>query len=156
VQDLGFSLLDGANVLAVIWAASSFGRIGMGRLVDFMGNRTTFIASFCLTTISLLLALQAKDLWALYCFALLFGLAWGNQAVLRFSVASETFGVASLGIIVGVLGIAESTFATIGAYLAGYIFDRTGHYQAVFWMGIGVSLAGALLASLLTRAKKSG
>jgi MFS family permease len=149
VQDLGFSLLDGANVLAIIWGASSFGRIGMGRLVDLMGNRTTFIASFCMTTVSLVLALVAKELWVLYSFAVLFGLAWGNQAVLRFSVASETFGLASLGLIVGVLGIAESSSATLGAYLAGYVFDRMGHYQLVFWIGIGVSLAGALLAGLL-------
>jgi MFS family permease len=154
VQDLGFSLLDGATVLSIIWGASSFGRLGMGRLVDFMGNRITFIGSFCITTLSLLLALLAKDLWMLYAFALLFGLAWGNQAVLRFSVASETFGVASLGLIVGVLGIAESCTATVGAYFAGYVFDRMGHYQFVFWTGVGVSLAGALLAVLLMPAKK--
>jgi MFS family permease len=142
-------------VLSIIWGASSFGRLGMGRLVDLMGNRITFIGSFCMTTLSLLLALLAKDLWLLYGFALLFGLAWGNQAVLRFSVASETFGVASLGLIVGVLGIAESCSATVGAYFAGYVFDRMGHYQLVFWTGVGVSLAGALLAVLLMPAKKN-
>ena len=83
-----------------------------------------------------------------------FGLAWGNQAVLRFSVASEAFGLVSLGLIVGVLGIAESGAATVGAYVAGYIFDRMGHYQLVFWIGIAISLAGALLAGLLRPAVK--
>ncbi len=154
VQDLGFSLLDGANVLAIIWGASSFGRLGMGRLIDYMGNRITFIGSFCMTTISLLLALFARDLWMLYAFGLLFGLAWGNQAVLRFSVASEAFGLASLGLIVGVLGVAESGAATVGAYYAGYVFDRMGHYQLVFWTGIGMSLVGALLALMLRPAGK--
>ena len=61
----------------------------------------------------------------------------------------DRFGVVALGLIVGVLGVAESTAATLGAYLAGYVFDRMGHYQLVFWIGIGVSLAGALLAGLL-------
>ncbi len=156
VQDLGFSLMDGATVLSIIWAASSFGRLGMGRLIDIVGNRATFIASFCLTTVSLLLALYAKDLWMLYTFALLFGLAWGNQAVLRYSVASDAFGLASLGLIVGVLGVAESGAATVGAYLAGVIFDSMGHYQLVFWIGIAVSLAGALLAIMLRPAVKTG
>jgi MFS family permease len=149
VQDLGFSLLDGATVLSIIWGASSFGRLGMGRLIDFIGNRTTFIASFLMTTGALLLALWANSLWMLYSFALLFGLAWGNQAVLRFSVVSEAFGLASLGLIMGVLGIAESGSATLGAYMAGYIFDRMGNYQLIFWIGVAVSLAGALLATLL-------
>jgi len=156
VQDLGFSLLDGATVLSIIWAASSFGRLGMGCLIDLVGNRTTFIVSFFMTTVSLLLGLWATELWMLYSFALLFGLAWGNQAVLRFSVASEAFGVASLGLIVGVLGIAESGSATLGAYLAGYIFDRMGHYQLVFWIGIAISLAGALLAWMLRPTLKTG
>jgi MFS family permease len=155
VQDLGFSLMDGATVLAIIWGASSFGRLGMGRLIDIVGNRATFIASFFMTTLSLLLALWAKELWMLYSFALLFGLAWGNQAVLRFSVASEAFGLVSLGLIVGVLGIAESGSATLGAYLAGYIFDRMGHYQLVFWIGIAVSMAGALMAARLRPAVKN-
>jgi MFS family permease len=90
----------------------------------------------------------------LYSFALLFGLAWGNQAVLRFSVASEAFGLASLGLITGVLAVAESCGATFGAYLAGLVFDRMGHYQLVFWIGVAVSLAGALLAMLLRPATK--
>jgi MFS family permease len=154
VQDLGFSLLDGATVLSVIWGASSFGRLGMGRLIDLIGNRTTFIASFFMTTGALLLALRADSLWMLYSFALLFGLAWGNQAVLRFSVASEAFGLASLGLITGVLAVAESCGATFGAYLAGYVFDRMGHYQLVFWIGVAVSLAGALLGVLLRPATK--
>ncbi len=149
VQDLGFSLLDGATVLSIIWGASSFGRLGMGRLIDFVGSRATFITSFFMTTGALLLALAATDLWMLYAFALLFGLAWGNQAVLRFTVVSETFGLASLGLIVGVLGVAESGAATVGAYLAGYIFDCMGHYKLVFWIGVAISLAGALLAGLL-------
>jgi cyanate permease len=37
----------------------------------------------------------------------------------------------------------------VGAYLAGYIFDRMGNYKLIFWIGIAVSLGGALLAGLL-------
>jgi MFS family permease len=149
VQDLGFSLVDGANVLAVVWGASMFGRVGMGRMADRMGNRPTFIVSFLMTTASLFLVLIGKELWIIYLFAFIFGVAWGNQAVLRFSVASEVFGVASLGLIVGILGVAESSAATLGSYIAGYIFDISGTYTAVFWMGILLSATAALLAGLL-------
>jgi len=149
VQDLGFSLVDGANVLAVVWGASMFGRVGMGRIADRLGNRQTFIVSFLMTTASLFLVLVGKELWIIYLFALIFGVAWGNQAVLRFSVASEVFGVASLGLIVGILGVAESCAATVGSYIAGYIFDITGTYASAFWMGIVLSAGAAVLAGLL-------
>jgi MFS family permease len=146
VQDLGFSLADGANILAVITGSSMFSRIGMGRVADRIGNRKGFMISFAVTTISLLWGLAANDLWKLYLFAFLFGVGWGNQAVLRFSLTSEVFGIASLGLVMGILGVAESVAATIGSYFAGYMFDVFGSYQLVFWLGAGISSAGILLA----------
>jgi OFA family oxalate/formate antiporter-like MFS transporter len=149
VQDLGFSLADGANVLAVITGSSTFSRIGMGRVADRIGNRKAFMISFAATTISLMWGLAANDLWKLYLFAFVFGVGWGNQAVLRFSLTSEVFGIASLGFVMGILGVAESVAATFGSYFAGYIFDVFGNYQPVFWLGMGISLMGILLAWLL-------
>jgi MFS family permease len=99
-----------------------------------------------MTTGSLVLGLVTRDLMGLYLFAFIFGVAWGNQAVLRFSLASEVFGLGSLGTIVGVLNFFESAAATVGSYLAGWIFDTSGSYGPVFWIGIGVSVAGAVLA----------
>ncbi len=149
VQDLGFTLADGANILAVIVGASMFGRLGMGRLADMIGNKPSFVFSFSLTTVSLVVGLAGRELWVIYIFAFLFGAAWGNQAVLRFSLPSEVFGVASLGVVLGALGMAESGAATFGSYYAGYIFDAFGTYFPVFWTGIGASLAGTLLAAIL-------
>jgi hypothetical protein len=49
----------------------------------------------------------------------------------------------------GFLGVAESVAATSGSYFAGYIFDVFGSYQPVFWLGMGISSLGILLAWLL-------
>lgn len=149
VQDLGFSLADGANVLAVMMGSSMIGRVGMGRVADMIGNRPVFMISFAVTTVSLILGLIARDLWMLYLFALIFGFGWGNQAVLRFALTSEVFGLASLGVVMGVLVVAESIAATVGSYFAGYVFDVVGDYQIAFWVGIGISIAAIILAGLL-------
>ena len=105
VQDLGFTLFDGANVLAVLTASSMIGRIGMGRVADKIGNRPAFIISFAATAIILGWGLIAHSLWGLYLFALVFGFAWGAQAVLRFAVTSEVFGMVSLGLLMGIFGL---------------------------------------------------
>ncbi len=146
VQDLGFSLTDGANVLAVAIGSSMFSRVGMGRVADIIGNRPAFIISFAATAVSLLWGLVTEDLWGLYLFAFGFGFAWGNQAVLRFALTSEVFGLASLGLVMGAMGMAEQVTAAFGSYIAGYIFDVVGNYQPVFWIGMGISLMGILLA----------
>ena len=149
VQDLGFTLFDGANVLAVLSASSIIGRIGMGRVADKIGNKPAFIISFAATTIILGWGLIAYSLWGLYLFALVFGFAWGAQAVLRFAVTSEVFGMVSLGLFMGLFGFAESAAATFGSYMAGHMFDVTGSYRQAFWAGIVVSVLGIALAWLL-------
>jgi MFS family permease len=149
VQDSGFSLADGANVLAVVIGASVFGRIGLGRVADIIGNRRGFIISFGTTALALLWLLVSRELWMFYVFAFVFGVAWGNQAVLRFSIASEYFGLASLGLIMGALGVGESMAAMLGSFIAGYIFDVFGNYNVMFFVGVGISAAGIVLAWLL-------
>lgn len=156
VQDMGFTLVDGANVLAVLAASSMIGRIGMGRVGDKIGNIPAFIVSFAATTLILAWGLIAQKLWGLYLFALIFGFGWGAQAVLRFAVTSEVFGVVSLGLFMGVLGFAESGAATFGSYFAGHIFDVTGNYQLVFWAGILVSVLGIIFAWLLKSPARKG
>ena len=146
VQDLGFSLTDGANVLAIVMGSSMLSRVGMGRVADIIGNRPAFMISFAATTVSLIWGLVTKDLWGLYLFAIVFGFGWGNQAVLRFALTSEVFGLASLGLVMGAMGFAEQVMAAFGSYIAGYIFDLVGNYQPVFWIGIGISIMGILLA----------
>jgi MFS family permease len=148
VQDKGFSLFDGANVVAVLTFSSLFGRITMGRVADIIGNRPALIISEVLTTISLALGLVTVDLWGLYLYGVIFGFGWGAQAVLRFALASEEFGLASIGAVMGALGLAEAIAASVGSYLAGYIFDIAGSYQPAFWLGIAISIMGILLAQL--------
>ena len=149
VQDLGFSLSDAANVLAVLNGMSVFGRIGMGNLADRVGHKRIFMLSFTLTTLTLLWGLIAEELWMLYVFAIAFGLGWGNQAVLRFSLSSQVFGTTSVGLVFGILFFAESITSMLGTYLGGYVFDLVGSYSPVFWIAAAVSTAAILLIALV-------
>ncbi len=156
VQDLGFSLTNGANVAAVAIGATIIGRIGMGRVADIIGNRPAYVISNVATAVILTWGLVAQDLRGLYLLALVFGFGWGAQSVLRFAVAAEVFGLASRGLIMGVFAVAEGGAGTIGAYFAGYIFDVVGNYDLIFWMGTFVSITGIVLAWLLKPLVRKG
>ena len=146
VQDLGFSLTDGANVLAVLTGASIIGRISMGRVADMIDNGPAFMVSYAAMTLILIWGLITEGLWGLFLFALVFGFSWGAQAVLRFAITSEAFGLVSLGAIMGVLTFAEASASGFGSYFAGYLFDVLHSYQPAFFMGIAFSIIGILLA----------
>jgi MFS family permease len=145
VQDLGFSISDGANVLAALIVSSIAGRFWLG----WVDNRPAFMGSFAVTTVALIWALITRDLWGLYLFAVLFGFGWGAQAVLRLTVTSETFGLLSIGLLLGVFGFCEAAASALGSYLSGLLFDLTGSYQLAFWSGIPVSITGAILSAVL-------
>ncbi|MBI4332212.1 MAG: MFS transporter [Chloroflexi bacterium] len=147
VQDAGYSLADGANVVAVLTVSSILGRLSMGRL----GNKAAFKVAFFLTACALTFGMLTQDLWGFYLFAFAFGVGWGAQAVLRNVVASDTFGLASLGLFLGVLGFAEAMASAFGSYFAGLAFDLVGSYQPAFIAGILISINGVVLTSILTR-----
>ena len=113
-----------------------------------LGNRFAFMISYAATTISLIWILITGELWGLYLFAFVFGFGWGAQAVLRFSITAETFGLLSLGLIMGMLSIGEAFSAALGSYFAGLLFDILGDYRLAFWMGIVLSILGIVMAGI--------
>ena len=146
VQDLGFSLSDGAHILAVIALASIIGRIGMGRLGDIIGTRRTVIASFALSSLVILWLILSGRLWQLYVFGIVYGFGWGAIAVLRFAITAEVFGLASVGFIMGILGFCESLAATFSSYFGGFLFDRSGSYKTAFIVCTAVSVLGLVMS----------
>lgn len=146
VQDLGFSLSDGATVLAIIAAGGILGRIGMGRLGDMIGNRKTLIISYTTMTLIIIWLLRSARLWELYLFGIVYGFGWGGLAVVRFAITAEVFGLASVGLIMGVLGFSDSLAATFSSYFGGFVFDRMGNYNAAFILCIAISMLGLFLS----------
>jgi len=145
VQDLGFSLADGANVVALLTVSSIAGRFWLG----WFGNRSAFLTSFAVTSIALVWALYTRELWGLYLFAVIFGFGWGAQAVLRYTIAVDTVGLVSIGLLLGIWGFAEAGASALGSYMAGYLFDVTGSYKIAFIAGIPISIAGIIMSAML-------
>ena len=146
VQDVGFTLSDGANVLALISFGTIFGRLGMGRLGDMIGTRRTLIMSFMVTGLIIVWLTMSTQLWELYLFGVFYGFGWGAVAVLRFAVTAEIFGLGSVGLIMGLLGFSESLAATFSSYFGGLLFDRSGNYDMAFILCIAVCVLGILMS----------
>lgn len=150
VQDLGFSLADAANVMAIISGSSIVGRIVMGRAADKIGIRPALVISYAATTVDMIWGLITGSLWGLWLYAFVFGFGWGAQAVLRYPATAQAFGVRSAGLLMGVMGIFENVVAAaIGVFVAGYVFDRVGNYQPIYWSGLAISFMGVILAGMV-------
>ena len=118
----------------------------MGRVADKIGNRRTLIISFTATTLIIGWLMVARDLWALYLFAMVYGFGWGAVAVLRFAITAEVFGLASVGFMMGIFGFSESLSATFSSYFGGFVYDLSGSYRAAFMICFAISFLGILMA----------
>ena len=153
---LGISVTNAALIIPIIGGISIPGRILMGIAGDRIGNKPAWTICFIFLTISFFLLLEARELWLLYLFAVIFGFGYGGLSALISPIVAELFGLSSHGVIFGVIIMFGGTAGmAVGPLLAGHIFDITGRYQLAFMIYVVILVIGLILTSLLrpTRVK---
>ncbi|MFC1971731.1 MFS transporter, partial [Chloroflexota bacterium] len=101
VTDIGFSEVEAATSLSLVGAAIIAGTIIMGIVSDKIGRKATVIICLLILCGSMLWLIWAHELWAIYLFALVFGFAAGGFGASLPALIGETFGLGSIGVIVG-------------------------------------------------------
>lgn len=130
--DVGISVVAAASIMTAAGMANITGRISLGHLSDKFGSKRILLLCFMMIIFGMLLLIRARSLPVFYLAAVLVTLflQGGDTVVVR--VLADLFGIRSLGFIVGATSLAWRIGASSGAYLAGYFFDITGSYAAIF------------------------
>ena len=133
--DQGIDSMTAAFIFAMAGVISSFFRIFWGWLSDRIGRETTYSIGMlfgCMGVISLLLleTMGAKSF--IYTFLIFFGMGWGVTAPMFMSVAADLFKGKAFGLIYGLVEGGIGVGGALGAWVAGFIFDRTQSYHMAF------------------------
>ena len=148
-QDMQVSATRAAGVLSTIGGVSMVGRFGTGIAVDRMGSRKVMIFCFILLIAGLLWLQKADELWMLYFFAVIYGIAHGGYFTAISPIVAEFFGLRAHGVVFGLVNFSGTVGGAIGPTVAGYLFDVTAGYGLAFWICTFMSAFGlALLFSL--------
>jgi MFS family permease len=157
ITRLGISEITAASVLSVSGGVGIIGNFVLGGLVgDRIGNRKTFMIGIILAITALALLAPAKELWLLYLFAVLLGLALGGMGTSESPLTARLFGLSSHGLIYGVMGMGFTTGGAIGPIIIGYIFDVTESYRMAFLVCIGLLVIGLVFMAILKPTRKLG
>jgi MFS family permease len=140
--DINISPTAAAGLLSVINGASIVGSVVLGMLGDKFGNKTLFISGFVAIGIGMISLLFFDTLWQLNIFAVVFGLAFGAGTANSPALVSKIFGVAALGLILGISNLSQTIGGSLGGFLAGYIFDVQNSYQTIFIICAALCLLG--------------
>ncbi len=143
-----------AYILASISGMSIIGNYVMGRVCDKIGPRWVFIISFAVMSAALFWLVQAREIWGLYLFSIVFGFNHGGNATAQAPILARVFGLKAHGTIFGVAFFGFTIGGAVGPLISGYIFDVTGGYQPAFLLCGAIGIVGLALAAILRPTKR--
>jgi len=147
--DIGIPSIASAAAIGLMGGFSIPGRIIGGHLSARISWQRILAFSHVGMGLFTLLLLVLQGTWMLYCYVLFYGFFHGSRVSAYLGILGDFFGMGSLGELIGItmaVGIFTAAFAP---YLAGFLFDVTGSYRAVFTV-MSIFLVGSgIIASIL-------
>jgi predicted MFS family arabinose efflux permease len=147
--DIGIVAASAATILSVIGLISVGGELSMGSLRDRIGIKRVITLIFILIPMSFLWLRFASELWMLYLFAIIFGLAYGGFVAVQSPMVADYFGLKAHGAIFGLSMLASMVGGSLGSLFAGYIFDLSGNYHWAFIISAILGLTSLILVIIL-------
>ncbi|KAJ2844418.1 hypothetical protein IWW36_005197 [Coemansia brasiliensis] len=127
-QVVGKSDDFGTNLLTIINAASTLGRIGTGEVARFYGNINTMATCTLVSALSILvLWLPFESGGTLIACSIVYGLFCGGFIGLLPVVMADLWGVQRISTIIGLLYMANFVGTMVGAPSSGAILDNIGN-----------------------------
>jgi MFS family permease len=128
----GQSPVLAATLTGMLGVASLPGRYVVNVLSDrILPQRLLGVAQAVQALGVLLLLLADSTLW-LVAYLIVYGSAFGTPGALMTSARAQHFGRRSFGAIAALQGYPAIVAAALGPFLAGWLYDRSGSYQATF------------------------
>jgi MFS family permease len=134
--DLGYGVVDGAQMLSTMLAAGIISRLASGFLADYIGGVRTLLIGSILQCLALFLYIPFNGLASLYVVSLIFGLSQGGIVSSYAIIVREYLPAHEAGRRVGFVLMATIIGMAVGGWMSGWIYDITGSYQTAFINGI--------------------
>ena len=146
VKDIGLDPQVGAYAIALIGLFN----IGGSLLSGLAGQRwskkcgLSFIY-FSRAVIIVALLLMPKTEITIYLFAAAMGILWLSTVPLTTGIVAQVFGVRYMATLFGIVFFSHQVGSFLGVWLGGRIFDTTGSYDGMWWAGVILGLAAAIV-----------
>ena len=136
----------GATALALIGLFNVFGSWFFGMTADRLPKHYTLAALYGARGLvfAAFFALPLTATTALV-FASTLGFLWLGTVPLTNGLISQIFGVRHLSMLGGIVFLSHQVGSFFGAWMAGWLFDRMGSYDATWALSVGLSLFAALI-----------
>ena len=137
VASYALALIGLFNVIGTYMAGSLGQRLPKRHILAFIYlARAVAIAVFLMVPLSPL---------SVYVFAAVMGMLWLSTVPPTNAMVAQIFGVAHMSMLGGFVFFSHQIGSFMGVWLGGYLYDRTGSYDIVWYLAIALGVFAALI-----------
>ncbi|PQA76497.1 MFS transporter [Rhodoferax sp. TS-BS-61-7] len=146
LKDKGLSPQVASYALALIGLFNVFGTYAAGVLGQKMAKKNilAFIYLARAVAISVFLVVPLSPA-SVYVFSSVMGLLWLSTIPPTNATVAQIFGVAHLSMLGGFVFFSHQIGSFMGVWLGGYLYDKTGSYDIVWYIAIALGVLAALV-----------
>ena len=146
LKDKGLSPQVASYALALIGLFNVFGTYAAGVLGQKMAKKNIlafiYLARAVAISVFLLVPLSPASV---YVFSSVMGLLWLSTIPPTNATVAQIFGVAHLSMLGGFVFFSHQIGSFMGVWLGGYLYDKTGSYDIVWYIAIALGVLAALV-----------
>jgi len=146
LKDKGLSPQVASYALALIGLFNVFGTYIAGSLGQKIAKRKILATIYFsrAVVIAVFLAAPLSPL-SVYIFASVMGLLWLSTIPPTNAVVAQIFGIQHMSMLGGFIFFSHQIGSFLGVWLGGYLYDRTGSYDIVWYIAIALGVFAALV-----------
>ncbi len=146
LKDNGLSPQVASYALALIGLFNVIGTYAAGALGQRMPKRHILAFIYFGRAVAIALFLWAPlTPMSVYLFSAVMGLLWLSTIPPTNATVAQIFGVAHLSMLGGFVFFSHQIGSFLGVWLGGYLYDRTGSYDLVWYIAIALGVFAALV-----------
>jgi len=146
VARAGFAPSIGAAALAVVGGFNVFGSYYSGKISQKIAKRYVLAGIYGLRAVAIVLFIALPISAAtIIGFSAALGILWLSTIPPTSGIIAEKFGMQWVSTLFGVAFFSHQVGAFFGAWLGGIILERTGSYQLMWYVALGVAIVGMLI-----------
>jgi len=144
--DRGLDAKWGGWVIAFIGLFNIIGSIGAGVLGSRLPKRYLLSTIYLLRAVAIagFLLVPLTPVSALT-FGAVMGVLWLSTVPLTSGLVALMFGMRFMATLFGFVFFSHQVGSFIGVWLGGVLYERTGSYDIVWWLGVGLGIFAALV-----------
>ncbi len=146
LSDIGIPAVYGGIALALIGGFNIIGSIAAGVLSGRMPRRIILAAIYAgRSLIIVVFILTPPSVVSVLAFSVAMGLLWLSTVPPTQQLVAIMFGTRYMATLFGFVFFSHQVGSFLGVWLGGFLYDRTGSYDIVWWISVVLGLFAAVV-----------